>query len=56
MELLKTYDFEVSPEQLLEIKQLLVMYFVNKAIEEADQLWGEKGWSDNKMKDWVKAK
>ena len=54
LELLKIYSFGIKDEQLLEIKQLLVRYFADKATEEADKLWDEKGWTNDTMREWLK--
>ncbi|MEL6721355.1 MAG: hypothetical protein AAFP82_21830 [Bacteroidota bacterium] len=54
LELLKIYSFGIKDEQLLEIKQLLVRYFADKATEEADRLWDEKGWTNDTMRGWLK--
>ncbi|MEN0046972.1 MAG: hypothetical protein AAF806_07950 [Bacteroidota bacterium] len=54
LELLKIYSFGIKDEQLLEIKQLLVHYFAQKATEEADRLWEEKNWTNDTMRAWLK--
>ena len=46
LELLKLFAREVSEEDLLEIKRMLVKFFAEKAMDEADKIWEEKGWTD----------
>jgi hypothetical protein len=54
LELLKIYSFGIQDEQLIEIKQLLARYFAQKATEEADRLWEERGWTNETMNEWLK--
>ena len=46
LELLKVFARNVSDEEILEIRRLLTRYFADKAIQEANRLWDEKGWTD----------
>jgi len=46
LELLKVFSRDVSEEDLKEVKRLLTRYFAEKAIEEANKVWDEKGWTD----------
>jgi len=52
LELLKIFKYELSDEQLLEVKSLLAKYFADKATEEMDRLWEENGWTNETMKAW----
>jgi hypothetical protein len=49
IELLKVFSRNISDTQLLEIKQILAQYFAQKATDEMDRLWDEKGWSNDTM-------
>ena len=49
-ELLKIYASDVKEEDLLHIKKFLANYFAKKAIEEADTLWTERGYTNETMK------
>ena len=53
LELLKVFSFDVSENDLLEIKTILSNYFLEKARDEADQLWDEKGWTEKTMREWA---
>jgi hypothetical protein len=53
LELLKVFSFDVSESDLLEIKIMLSNYFLEKARDEADRLWDEKGWSEKTMQEWA---
>jgi hypothetical protein len=46
MELLKTFSYELSEAQLLEIKKLLSSYFAEKATGEMDEFCKENGWNN----------
>jgi hypothetical protein len=49
LELLKIYARTVDEKDLLEIKRLLGQYFADKASDLADQIWAEKGLSEDKI-------
>ena len=53
LELLKLYSSNVSEADLLHIKQYLASYFASKAIDEADKVWDEKGFTNNTMDRWL---
>ena len=52
-ELLKFFQYEVKDEELLEIKRLLSDYFAKKAMDDMDNLWKEKRWSNETMDTWL---
>ena len=54
LEILQMFKYELEEEQLLEIRALLARYFVDKATDEMDRLWEERGWSADTMEDWSK--
>ena len=54
LELLKIYSFNISEDQLLEIKSLLSKYFANKITKDVDSLFEEKGWGLEKIEEWSK--
>lgn len=56
LELLKLYSTNLPEEDLLEIKRMLANYFMKKAIEEADKVWDEKGYTNETMDEWLKEK
>ncbi len=53
LELLKLYQFDLTEEQLREIRDLLSKYFAESAAKEMDRLWEDKGWSNETMDTWV---
>jgi len=52
-ELLKLYSSDIPEADLLHIKRYLAKYFAFKAIGEADQIWDEKGYTNETMNQWV---
>ena len=53
-ELLKIYGSNISDADLLHIKNYLARYFAGKAISEADNIWDQKGYTDELMNQWLK--
>ena len=49
LELLKIYSRDIKDNELLEIKEILARYFANKAMDEADRIWNERGYSNELM-------
>lgn len=52
LELLKLYGREVTDEELLDIKQLLSDYFMGKAIDRADKIAVDKGYTQDTFDSW----
>ena len=55
LELLKLFSNPVSNDELLEIKDLLVQYFANKAMDLADEAWEKNKWNEKDEKQFLKA-
>lgn len=53
LELLELFARDVSNQDLLAIKQMVSNFFAQKAIEEADAIWEEKGYTDDTMIEWL---
>lgn len=49
LELLKLFSRDLPEEDLLAIKRLLVRFLAEKATRLADQVWEEKGWTNEDM-------
>lgn len=52
VELLKVFAFDLTEEQLLEVRSLLARYFAEKASDRMDLLWDQNNWSAETMKSW----
>ena len=55
LELLKLYAYNVSEDQLKDIKRMLAAYFAEQATAEMDRLWEEKGWTQKTIEEWKQA-
>lgn len=53
LELLKLYANNVSERNLLEIRQLLAVYFAQKATEAMDAEWNNRNLTAEDMKQWA---
>ena len=53
LELLDTFSRQPSVEDLINIKVLLANYFAQKAMDEADQLWDERAYTQDTMTEWL---
>ena len=52
IELLEVFKYELSEEQIKEIRSLLVNYFAEKVTNDIDKLFAEKGWGEEKIEEW----
>lgn len=53
LELLELFAREVSNQDLMAIKHMVSNFFAQKAIDEADAIWEEKGHTDDTMVEWL---
>jgi hypothetical protein len=54
LEILKLFQHDQSPEDLREIKSLLVTYLSEKVTREADKAFDENGYSTAVFEQWKK--
>ena len=54
LELIKLFSLNLSDEQLLEVKKMLVKYFAEQATKEMERLWEENNWDNETMEQWLK--
>ena len=52
IEILKMFEFHKSEEDLKRLKNVLIDYLYNRATEEADRIWEEKGYTAETMEEW----
>lgn len=45
LELLKVFSHQLD-EEVLNLKQMLVTFFAQRAIAQANKTWDEKGWTN----------
>ena len=51
-ELLKLYAYNVSDDQLREIRKMLADYFARKIDAEMDELWEANNWDEQTIESW----
>jgi len=54
LELLQTFSYALPDKQLIEIRQLLAQYFLDKVDIEMENLWQENGWNADTIDEWAK--
>ncbi len=52
-ELLKLYSSNIPDADLRNIKTLIAKYFATKAVEEADEIWDQRGYNNETMNNWL---
>ncbi|GAA4413038.1 hypothetical protein GCM10023187_40860 [Nibrella viscosa] len=52
MELLKLYPYNISEEQIRDIRKLLADYFAQQVDDEMNRLWQEKNWNEQTLEGW----
>lgn len=53
LELIKLFHYNLNETQLTEVKSLLATYFAKNATEEMDEIWEEKGLTNETMDSWL---
>nr|WP_295921027.1 hypothetical protein [uncultured Dyadobacter sp.] len=51
-ELLKLYAYNVSDDQLRDIRKMLADYFARKIDAEMDRLWESNAWDEQTIESW----
>lgn len=49
MEMLKLFATNVSEEDLTVIRDMIARYLLERAMDDADRIWDERGYSDEKL-------
>ncbi|MCB0713223.1 MAG: hypothetical protein KDD67_12905 [Ignavibacteriae bacterium] len=55
LEILKLFTRDMDEADLLTIKRLIVYYLAEKATRMADEIWEEKGWTNEDMRRLIEA-
>ncbi len=53
-ELLQLFQYSVSDQEVLDIKELISNYYAKRVMDNMDKLWVERNWSDKTMEEWLK--
>jgi len=54
LELLKVFSYQLSEEELKELRKEIGKFFLHKAVNEADRVWDERGYSNELMERWLR--
>lgn len=46
LEILKAFSYNLNNKELTDFRELLAQYFAERAIQAANKVWDEKGWTD----------
>jgi hypothetical protein len=55
LELIKYFSYDVSENEMLDIKKMLSEYFAKRVMDRMDNLWEKNDWSDDTMEEWLNA-
>ena len=47
--MLKLFSTDIPEKELIEIKNIIALYLLNKARDKADAIWEEKGYTNEKF-------
>ena len=53
LEILQTFNFELSDEELVSFKQMLIDYFAEKISDDIDKVFEDNGWDDSVADNWA---
>ncbi len=56
LELLKLYSTNLSDKDMEDLKNVLAAFYAGKAIGKANDIWDEKGLTDDDMEVWINEK
>jgi hypothetical protein len=54
LELLRIFSRNPSEQELIDIKNMIARYYADKASDEMDRLWDERGYTNENMEAWNK--
>ncbi len=53
LEILKLLATDISEEDTKAIKKLITAYFVRKVLDQVDELWEERGVTNDTLDEWL---
>ena len=56
LEILKAFSFNLDKDELKDFKNFIAQYFAKRAINSANKVWDEKGWSNEKVDEVLNTK
>jgi hypothetical protein len=55
LELIKYFSYDVSENEMSDIKKMLSEYFAKRVMDRMDNLWEKNDWSEDTMEEWLNA-
>jgi len=52
-ELLRLYATDLSEDDLHELKQILARFYAERSVKRANQIWDERGLTNDDMLQWL---
>ena len=56
IELMKLFRTNLSDQELIELKDLIAKFYADKASAKADEIWDERGLTNEDMDKWLNQK
>jgi len=56
IELMKLFRTNLSDEELIELKDLIVKFYADKVISQTSAIWDERGLTNEDMDKWLNQK
>ena len=56
LELLKLYERNISDKDLIELKDHIGLFFLDRYVKKADEAWEKNGWTEATMEEFLKTK
>jgi hypothetical protein len=56
IELMKLFRTNLSDQELIELKDLIVKFYADKVTSQANAIWDEKGLTNEDMDKWLNQK
>lgn len=56
LELLKVFSHQLNDDDVRDLKKLLVNFFAQRAVDQANKTWDEKGWTNGDVDEMLQTK
>lgn len=56
LEILKAFSHQLTETELQEFRKTLALFFAQKAIKKANEVWEEKGWNEKDVDSMLETK
>lgn len=56
LELLKTFSHQLPDNELLELRKTLALFFAQRLVKQADEVWNNKNWTNETIDNMLHTK